>query len=128
MTNLALDYCRRKNRIEFLSWPESKSENPADYILSGYLSEPGHEEQICSKMCLELALPKMSYQYRVCLLLRELWELSYQEIARALGISESAVRANVSRAHHQLRDLCRHMMEEQITIREEEISHDTHAL
>src|SRR5712692_4998273 len=46
----------------------------------------------------------------VCVLLQDLWGYSQHEIADALGIRESAVSANVSRGHKQLRTAYWNMM------------------
>ena len=103
--NVAIDYLRRKELLRFLPFPDEETDKPGTYMLLGELKEPCHEEYICEMLDLKQALEKMSPQYRVCILLQELWGASQKEIAQTLGISESTVSANVSRGFKQLRQV-----------------------
>ena len=110
--NLAIDYLRRSKHLTFRPLPESDSDDPEEYVLFGRISTPGHEVFVIEMDCLIQALAKMSQQYKVCLLLQEVWGLSQREIAKTLGISESAVSANVSRGMRQIRTMYKHMMDD----------------
>jgi RNA polymerase sigma-70 factor (ECF subfamily) len=108
--NAAFDYLRHMKRVEFLPLPEQEESGPSGYPSSESLSETGFEERVCEMMCIQQALTEMSPHYRVCVLLQDLWGYSQQEIAESLGIRESAVSANVSRGHKQLRTAYWNMM------------------
>jgi hypothetical protein len=54
-------------------------------------------------VCISLRIPWVSPQYRVCVLLQNVWGYSQREIAETLKITEKAVSSNVSRGHKQLR-------------------------
>jgi RNA polymerase sigma-70 factor (ECF subfamily) len=107
--NLAIDYLRSTKQLTFLSLPESESDEPKEYALFGLLSSAGHEESICEMMCIQQALERMSPQYRVCVLLQDVWGYSQHEIAESLAISEKTVSSNVSRGHKQLHMAYRNM-------------------
>lgn len=108
--NLAFDYLRRVKRLEFSPLPEQEISESGASPLSDPLGTMGHEERVCEMMCVQQALAEMSPQYRICVLLQDLWGYSQHEIAESLGISESTVSANVSRGHKQLRVAYRNMM------------------
>lgn len=107
---MALDYLRHVKRLEFLPLPEQEDGGLSGYPSSEPLTETGFEERVCELICIQQALTEMSPQYRVCVLLQDLWGYTQQEIAASLGIRESAVSANVSRGHKQLRTAYWNMM------------------
>ena len=49
------------------------------------------------------ALAKLPFKLRTVIVLREYGDLSYQEIAKVVGISESNVKVRVFRVREQLR-------------------------
>ena len=100
--NLAIDYFRHTIQLTFLPLPESEPDEPKERILFGLLSSVGHEESICERLSIQQALEHMSPQYRVCVLLQDVWGYSQREIAKWLAISEKAVSSNVSRGRKQL--------------------------
>ncbi len=111
-SNLAVDYLRRKKLLEFVPLPENETDDPEEYMLSGLLSEEGHEDRTCEADSIRQALAQMSPQYRICVLLQELGGYSQNEIANMLGITEKAVGSNVSRGRQQLRAAYLRVVEE----------------
>ncbi|MDQ2714222.1 MAG: RNA polymerase sigma factor [Chloroflexota bacterium] len=120
--NAAFDYLRHVKRLEFLPLLEQEDAGSSGYPNGETLSETGFEERVCELICIQQALMKMSPQYRICVLLQDLWGYSQQEIAASLGIRESAVSANISRGHKQLRAAYWKMMHEQPALRKGEQS------
>ncbi|MEW6206972.1 MAG: sigma-70 family RNA polymerase sigma factor, partial [Acidobacteriota bacterium] len=50
-----------------------------------------------------MALGEIKAEYRVALILREIEELSYEEIAETLGISIGTVKSRIARGREELR-------------------------
>ena len=49
------------------------------------------------------ALDEIKQEYRIALILREIEELSYEEIAETLGISIGTVKSRIARGREELR-------------------------
>lgn len=93
--NAALDLLRRRQRIEFVPFDtgsaDAEARDPA----------PPPEEQLAGRQrigLLERALGALPVDQREILLLRELEDMSYAEIAAALGINEGTVKSRLARA------------------------------
>ncbi|MDD3242554.1 MAG: RNA polymerase sigma factor [Eubacteriales bacterium] len=70
------------------------------------LPQPGFEEDTVQRAALQQALAALKPQYRAILLLREVQQLSYEEIAHGLGLPVGTVRSRLNRARAQLRTHC----------------------
>ena len=64
---------------------------------------PGGDERIERKELMEQALARLDPELRSIFLLREVEELSYQEIAETLDIPEGTVGSRLNRARRELR-------------------------
>jgi RNA polymerase sigma-70 factor (ECF subfamily) len=100
-----LDY-RRKSRREVLSRSEPLSEDlssdepiPEQHCQSGEIPDS-----------LQLALQKLPEKLRATIVLREIENLSYEEIAEVLHTSSGTVKSRISRAREQLRHLLKKNM------------------
>ena len=49
------------------------------------------------------ALAEIKQEYRITLVLREIEELSYEEIAKTMGISIGTVKSRIARGREELR-------------------------
>ncbi len=90
--NTALDALRRRKLVEFV--PLEDSFDAPD-------SGPGPERQAQAKQevrQLEASLKKLAPEHRQILLLREVEEMSYEEIGRVLSLSEGTVKSRLARA------------------------------
>jgi RNA polymerase sigma-70 factor (ECF subfamily) len=97
--NTCLDY-RKKSRPETLE-DESFVED-----LPSFAPSPEHQYQ--SKeigQAIQRALEKLSGDLRATIILKEIEELSYEEIAETLRISIGTVKSRISRAREELRRL-----------------------
>jgi RNA polymerase sigma-70 factor (ECF subfamily) len=95
-SNAALDALRRRQRVEFVALEES-FDAPAP--------GPGPERQAQARQemqQLEESLRKLTPEHRDILLLREVEELSYEEIGRVLSVSEGTVKSRLARARAAL--------------------------
>ena len=92
--NQALDRLRRARRVEFV---------PLDDVLAGQLpaSTPTPEAALQARQrvaALEAALARLSVEHREILLLRDIEDLPYEDIAAVLGISLGTVKSRIARA------------------------------
>lgn len=95
-TNTAYDYLRRKQRIRFMPLIEAESVVGSASTIESYLDEgePVHH-----------ALAQIPQHYRVPLVLHTCEGRSTQEIADALGCSNSAVKTRLFRARERFRQV-----------------------
>ena len=92
-----------------MSVPEGRVTNPQrnlnDSLFSGgvnvMISTPGHNVQR-TEMTKKLHIPIRAMSLRVPLVMREMDELSYEEIASALKLGLSAVKMRIKRGHISL--------------------------
>ncbi|HME45062.1 MAG TPA: sigma-70 family RNA polymerase sigma factor [Syntrophorhabdales bacterium] len=97
--NTCLDY-RRKARPE-----QTEDESVIDDLAS---TEPSPEQHYQSKeigQTIQLALQKLPEQLRAAVVLKEIEDLSYEEIAKVLDTSIGTVKSRISRAREELRRL-----------------------
>jgi len=103
-TNLFLDMVRRRQRIRFDTLPDDAHDR-----LAG--ADPG-PEQTYHEMHLdpeiEAALDALPPDFRVAVVLCDLEQLSYEEIAATLGIKVGTVRSRIHRGRVMLREALAH--------------------
>lgn len=93
--NAALDLLRRRQRIEFVSFD---AETVSDWLED---TAPSPEKQASDRQRIDLlqrALAVLPVDQREILLLRELEDMSYAELALILGINEGTVKSRLARA------------------------------
>jgi RNA polymerase sigma-70 factor (ECF subfamily) len=103
-TNLFLDMVRRRQRIRFDALPE----DAGDRLASG---QPGPEqtyEQMHLDPEIQRALDELPADFRVAVVLCDLEQLSYEEIAATLGIKVGTVRSRIHRGRVLLRQALAH--------------------
>jgi len=84
--NRAIDHHRHNKLIDFLPLPESEAE----------LNVEGDEDRILERLWLQEEVALMPPKYRECFLSKHYYGYTQKEIAAKLGITESAVSANIS--------------------------------
>ena len=97
--NLAFNHEKRRGREQKAYY--RYSQEPVAQMRSG---ESEFLRSESAKIVRE-ALAKLPFKLRTVIVLREYGDLSYQEIAKVVGISESNVKVRVFRAREQLRKL-----------------------
>ncbi len=97
---------RRRHREETISLDIARG--PSDMTIGNLL--PGRdaspEAQAISserERSIMRALGEIKQEYRIALILREIEELSYEEIAEAIGISIGTVKSRIARGREELR-------------------------
>jgi RNA polymerase sigma-70 factor (ECF subfamily) len=93
-TNLALNALKRSRRFAWLPWRQVD-----DLRVHG--SDPA--EQVDEQTSLERALAELPADYRAPLLLYSRYGFSVREVARALDVSEGAVKTRLFRAREMFR-------------------------
>ena len=94
--NAALDQLRRRRVVQFA---------PLDDGIDVADTAPGPEARYASRQrqaLLEHALQQIAAEHREILLLREIEDLSYGELAAVLGIAEGTVKSRLARARAAL--------------------------
>ena len=94
--NAALDQLRRRRVVQFA---------PLDDGMDVADTAPGPEARYASRQrqaLLENALQQIAAEHREILLLREVEDLSYAELAAVLGIAEGTVKSRLARARAAL--------------------------
>ena len=103
-TNLFLDLARRRQRIRFDALPEDAGDRLA--------SREAGPEQAYDDMHLDpeiqRALDALPADFRVAVVLCDLEQLSYEEIAATLGIKVGTVRSRIHRGRVLLREALAH--------------------
>lgn len=93
-TNLALNSRRRRDTRVGLPMSLNEALSPA-------VSDPAW--QIAERDAVHATLLALPANMRAALVLREVYGLSFQEVARALGITHAAAKMTLSRAREQFR-------------------------
>jgi len=96
-TNTAIDHLRRQK----FRWP--RWENSEEDGLPENMRVSGPEERVAEVEHIQQALAQVSLNYRSCLILQLVVNLSQREIAASLKISEKSVSIYVSRGSEQFR-------------------------
>lgn len=102
--NTCLDY-KKKSRPE-----QTEDDSVIDDLAS---TEPSPEQHYQSKeigQSIQLALQKLPEQLRAAIVLKEIEDLSYEEIAKVLHTSIGTVKSRISRAREELRRLLQNKM------------------
>ena len=94
--NTALDALRRRKLVEFVPLEDS-------FDAPGSEPDPEHQAQVTQEVRqLETSLKKLAPEHRQILLLREVEEMSYEEIGCVLSLSEGTVKSRLARARAAL--------------------------
>jgi RNA polymerase sigma-70 factor (ECF subfamily) len=102
-SNAAMDCLRRRKVVEFVGIDE-------DYDAPGGAADPEAQLQTKQRLrSLEVALNRLPADQREIVLLRDIEDMSYADIAAVLGINEGTVKSRLARAREALIDYRRRM-------------------
>ena len=105
--NLAFNHEKRRGREKRAY--DRYSREPKRPVLSGETELLRSE----SARIVQKALTRLPFKLRMAIVLREYGDLSYREISKAMGISESNVKVRVFRAREQLK---KYLDEEEVDV------------
>ena len=112
-TNLAIDEMRRRRRRPvFIPAVAGIGEREGDCapIPDGRPNPEGTLDQKERRQALSRALASLPIQYRLPFVLKEVQELSYEEVARVLNLSAGTVKSQTHRAKKLLREKLSRML------------------
>jgi RNA polymerase sigma-70 factor, ECF subfamily len=111
-TNACLDELRRRRRRPIPDAPETPGAAASPDGPGGAVSAPpapaaveGGGEHPPTETDIDAALALLPQDFRAAVVLRDLCDLDYAEIARVLGIPPGTVRSRIARGRSQLADL-----------------------
>jgi RNA polymerase sigma-70 factor, ECF subfamily len=95
-TNAALDELRRRKRRPNLELVDDRGHEPVDERASR------RNENLVDRMTIDAALDDLAEDFRVAVVLRDVIDLDYQEIATVLDIPVGTVKSRIARGRSQL--------------------------
>lgn len=98
-TNLFLDMVRHRTAIRMEALPEDYERVPGEALSPEQAYQVNHLTPALQK-----ALDALSPEFRVVIVLCDVVDMSYDEIAQTLGLKMGTVRSRIHRARSQLRD------------------------
>ena len=107
-TNACLDELRRRRRRPVPDLPETLGVGTPSDGPGGAVSAPpapAAVEAVADRLDIDAALARLPQDFRAAVVLRDVCDLDYAEIARVLGIPPGTVRSRIARGRSQLADL-----------------------
>lgn len=111
-TNTCLDELRRRKRRPELGLDEDRASVRPDgsWDLAAGSSRPSSTvdvtgDQVSDRLAVEAALARLAPEFRAAVVLRDLCQLDYAEIAEVLDVPIGTVRSRIARGRGQLVDL-----------------------
>lgn len=98
-TNAAIDFLRREKRHR----ATTPIEDEVDLAAPGTPQQAAEAAEV--RQTLQQALDTLTPEHREIFLLRQMRQLSYEEIGRLLGLEAGTVKSRLSRAKKQLREI-----------------------
>lgn len=108
VTNAAIDLCRSRRRrpLECLEEMDSPQEGLAARSLAAPAEQPGDAlERSELRARIEAAFSELSPDHRAVIVLREIEDLSYEDIAQTTGVSTGTVMSRLFHARKKLQHL-----------------------
>ncbi len=108
--NLTFNFCKKNSKISFQSLQEETDEETnrqlKDYLIDKNIQEPSELASKKEVQSLILkALEKLDPQQRAVVVLRDIEQMSYNEIAETLDIEIGTVKSRIARGRKNLREI-----------------------
>ena len=109
--NLTLNYCKRRGRVKFMSLDQVTGANSQSgkkelisFLMDKSVSDPAElvEKKEIENILLA-ALERLDEKYRAIIVLRDIEDMSYEQISDALDIELGTVKSRLSRSRMRLR-------------------------
>jgi RNA polymerase sigma-70 factor (ECF subfamily) len=109
--NLARTELRRRNRRRIFSLSSMGVEDK-DYEISDEFASPEkHTNTVLSEAIIQKEINKLSPKFREVIILRDIQELSYEEISKIIRVPIGTVKSRVNRARLRLQNRLKHLLD-----------------
>ena len=108
LTNQWKNRLRSKSRSRLVDWFRGRNDDPEEESLAPVDAAPSAEEQLEAQdraKAVREAVTRIAPDRRLALLLREVEDMSYEQIAATTGVPVGTVRSRLARARDDLRRL-----------------------
>ena len=109
--NLARTELRRRNRRRIFSL-SNMGVDDKEYEISDEFSSPEkHTNTVLSEEIIQKEINKLSPKFREVIILRDIQELSYEEISKIIRVPIGTVKSRVNRARLRLQSRLKHLLD-----------------
>jgi RNA polymerase sigma-70 factor (ECF subfamily) len=109
--NLARTELRRRNRRRIFSLSNMGVEDKEYEISDDVLSPERHTNTVLSEEIIQKEINKLSPKFREVIILRDIQELSYEEISKIIRVPIGTVKSRVNRARLRLQSRLKHLLD-----------------
>jgi RNA polymerase sigma-70 factor (ECF subfamily) len=109
--NLARTELRRRNRRRIFSLSNLGVEDKEYEISDEILSPEQHTNTVLSEAIIQREINKLSAKFREVIILRDIQELSYEEISKIIRVPIGTVKSRVNRARLRLQSRLKHLLD-----------------
>ncbi|MGH7449740.1 MAG: RNA polymerase sigma factor [bacterium] len=109
--NLARTELRRRNRRRIFSLSSMGVEDKEYEISDDVLSPERHTNTVLSEEIIQKEINKLSPKFREVIILRDIQELSYEEISKIIRVPIGTVKSRVNRARLRLQGRLKHLFD-----------------
>jgi RNA polymerase sigma-70 factor (ECF subfamily) len=109
--NLARTELRRRNRRRIFSLSNLGVDDKEYEISDEILSPERHTNTVLSEEIIQSEINKLSSKFREVIILRDIQELSYEEISKIIRVPIGTVKSRVNRARLRLQGRLKHLLD-----------------
>jgi RNA polymerase sigma-70 factor (ECF subfamily) len=109
--NLARTELRRRNRRRIFSLSNLGVDDKEYEISDEVLSPERHTNTVLSEEIIQREINKLSPKFREVIILRDVQELSYEEISKIIRVPIGTVKSRVNRARLRLQSRLKHLLD-----------------
>jgi RNA polymerase sigma-70 factor (ECF subfamily) len=109
--NLARTELRRRNRRRIFSLSALGVEDKEYEISDEVLSPEQHTNTVLSEEIIQREINRLSPKFREVIILRDIQELSYEEISKIIRVPIGTVKSRVNRARLRLQGRLKHLLD-----------------
>jgi RNA polymerase sigma-70 factor (ECF subfamily) len=107
VVNVCLDHQRSRKRHPTVSLDEPMPGEDGDLtrqIVADTPDPQAHYEQLETQMAVQRAISRLSADHRTVVVMRDIQDMAYEDIAAALGLALGTVKSRLNRARQALRE------------------------
>lgn len=104
-TNLAKTRLHQKQKVNIFSFPKSKEPGDRFEVIDAGYSLDNITDSILLEKIIQNALDKIPAKYKEAVILRDIQELSYEEISEIMKTNVGTVKSRINRGREQLRKI-----------------------